>query len=483
MREIRCVFIIFILSSTQLLGQTWLEEQISAEEFQSDVILAWEVLNEAHSGLYRYTDSLHFAEILGRTLQVEDSLPMHQAYFEMANLIQAARDGHTYVLPNDQQDRDLMTQKRFLPFTFKILDDQVFVNQNFSRSEIYRGDQVVAIDGKPVNGLVETLRSYMTTDGFSVTAKDRLLEGQFWWYYGLHFGFKESHHIVVLHEGKRRAYVVEAVSYVDRNLMLHSWRDDRNDAPIHWHMEGDVGYLRVSRFFAMSQRFYSKQLYLAFKYFDEQRAKDLVLDIRGNGGGREGFENQLFSYFPNSLYRKYDEVSMRNVRSDHYDVYKHRFSKKMADIVYKTVEFEQREGEWHRRERFSSSFAEPKYMFRGDVYLLIDGEVFSSAADFAAMAADYGTRFILIGEETAGGYQGNTSGYFYELVLPHTGFIVNVPRINFDLNVRNQLHQGGVQPDYPVKTTKDDFLSNTDAPLQFALDLIKRELIGEHEDR
>ena len=483
MRVSFCVFVFCILSSTHALGQSWVDQKISADAFHADVNLAWEVLNESHSGLYRYTDSLYFTEILQKTIQVEDSLPMHQAYFEISNLIQAARDGHTYVLLNAEQDRDLMTQKRFLPFTFKILDDKVFVNQNFSRSEIFRGDQIVAVDGKPVNGLIETLRSYMTTDGFSIAPKDRLLEGQFWWYYGLHFGFKESHHLVVLHKGKRRAYVVESVSYADRNSILHNWRDDRNSTPIHWHMEEDVGYLRVSRFFDMSQRFYSKQLHLAFKYFREHGVKNLVLDIRGNGGGREGFENQLLSYFPNSLCRKYDKVSMRNVRSEHYDVYMHRLSKKVADLLYKTVEFEQRGGEWHRRERFSSSFAEPKYMFNGNVYLLIDGEVFSSAADFAAMAGDYGTRFVLIGEETAGGYQGNTSGYFYELLLPNTGFIVNVPRINFDLNVRNKLHQGGVHPDYPVKTTRQDFLSNTDASLQFALDLIQRDLIGEHEER
>ncbi|MGB0424821.1 MAG: hypothetical protein ACPGED_10870, partial [Flavobacteriales bacterium] len=111
-------------------------------------------------------------------------------------------------------------------------------------------------------------------------------------------------------------------------------------------------------------------------------------------------------------------------------------------------------------------------------YILIDGEVFSSAADFAAMAADYGNSCILIGEETAGGYQGNTSGYFYTLKLPNTEFKVEIPRIDFNLRVRNHMHQGGVQPDIVVPDHLAAFIEGGDYQLQFVLDLIKKGIAG-----
>ena len=470
-------FLVLLLLSFVSVAQKkdWTKDKLSADEYRSDLMLLWEVMNESHPGLYRYTDSIHFQEKFELSKQISDSIPMHAAFYEFASFIQVARDGHTYIVPNDKQDNELISRKRFLPFTFKIIEDEVFIDQNFSTSSLKKGDKVNAIDGKPIMNLLITLRKYMTTDGFSVSAKNDLLEGQFWWYYGLHFGFKQDHHLVFINEqGQRMAEKVKAISYSDRQLMLHSWMANTSDSAVEFSVMDGVAYLKVSRFHGEAKQKYLKSLKLAFSTFRDAGCSHLVLDVRGNGGGREGFENALLSYLDHDLDQKYDEVCMKNISSSHYKYLDHSFQSRIEDCIYRFFEFTKNGDKWERRERFSSSWLMPDEAFSGTTYVLIDGEVFSSAADFAAMVSDYGNSCVLIGEETAGGYQGNTSGYFYTLRLPNSGFKVEIPRIDFNLKVRNHMHQGGVQPDIQVPDHLGTFIEGGDYQLQFVLDLIKK---------
>ncbi|MEO0405685.1 MAG: hypothetical protein AAF193_12510, partial [Bacteroidota bacterium] len=59
-----------------------------------------------------------------------------------------------------------------------------------------------------------------------------------------------------------------------------------------------------------------------------------------------------------------------------------------------------------------------------------------------------------------------------------SGFKVQIPRINFDLNVRNNLHMGGVKPNFEVSSTIEDFVQNIDTQMEFVLELISAELLG-----
>ena len=72
----------------------------------------------------------------------------------------------------------------------------------------------------------------------------------------------------------------------------------------------------------------------------------------------------------------------------------------------------------------------------------------------------------LVGEEACGGYQGHTSGYYYQVELPNTKFVVNLPRIWFGLNVKGD-HNGGVLPD--VVIIPRSMRENRDVVLDFVL--------------
>ena len=86
---------------------------------------------------------------------------------------------------------------------------------------------------------------------------------------------------------------------------------------------------------------------------------------------------------------------------------------------------------------------------------------------------DLGT---FVGEETGGGYYGNTSGYGQELTLPHSKIMIDIPALRFEMNVEQKLPFGrGVIPDHEIIPTFEQYLNNVNAPLQYILEQIENE--------
>jgi hypothetical protein len=83
-----------------------------------------------------------------------------------------------------------------------------------------------------------------------------------------------------------------------------------------------------------------------------------------------------------------------------------------------------------------------------------------------------------IGEEIGGGYYGNTSGFPYNVYLPHTKIVLVIPVVAYYLSVRGYAHADqGVMPDYPVQSTIEDLLAGKDNEMSLALSLARGETL------
>jgi hypothetical protein len=109
-------------------------------------------------------------------------------------------------------------------------------------------------------------------------------------------------------------------------------------------------------------------------------------------------------------------------------------------------------------------------VFAGRAWVLTDGGTFSTAAEFCAVARSLG-RATFVGQESGGTYEGNTSGTFVILTLPHSGVRVVIPLVRYSLAVKPAPRPGrGVPPDHAVPSAAD----SGDAVLDEALRLIGR---------
>jgi C-terminal processing protease CtpA/Prc len=111
--------------------------------------------------------------------------------------------------------------------------------------------------------------------------------------------------------------------------------------------------------------------------------------------------------------------------------------------------------------------------FKGKVCLLINGRTFSTAADVASIFRS-NKRSIIIGSETGGGYEGNTSGASERVELNNSHIKIQIPRWYYENAVAPapQLHRGTI-PDYAVKKKPTDLFDNSKDPeLDLALKML-----------
>ncbi len=113
-----------------------------------------------------------------------------------------------------------------------------------------------------------------------------------------------------------------------------------------------------------------------------------------------------------------------------------------------------------------------KHSFDGEALVLIDGWTFSTAADVATVA-HHNSLATFLGEETGGGYDGNTSGMTEQRSMPNSGIAYSVPKWMYTTANLGHSHFGlGVPPDHALRATVEEALAGRDPGVERVLELI-----------
>jgi C-terminal processing protease CtpA/Prc len=92
--------------------------------------------------------------------------------------------------------------------------------------------------------------------------------------------------------------------------------------------------------------------------------------------------------------------------------------------------------------------------FDGQVYILTGGNSFSATCLFAG-ALKGQSNIELVGEETGGGYYGNTAWMIPDVTLPVTKVRFRLPRYRLVIDRNRQKDGRGILPDIPALPTVD----------------------------
>ncbi len=217
----------------------------------------------------------------------------------------------------------------------------------------------------------------------------------------------------------------------------------------------------------------------SFRSIRENSIKELVIDVSKNSGGSEGNEGLLYSYFGNN-YQKYKKVRAKTQKA----ILDNGIDK---PITLKAFGFWERiftnkkmkDGSLARKEGIGRGLMaykrEPDYKFSGKTYVIISPITYSGGSEFSNMmyTNDLAT---FVGQETGGGYWGNTSGYSQELVLPNSKIEIGIPALQFVMNVEPKLPFGrGVIPHYEVVPTFEQYINGENASLTYILEQLEND--------
>src|SRR6266404_4477353 len=373
-------------------------EALPPAETQADFDLIRKSLEEAHSGLYRYSSKPE----MDRAFAAERSKlsrPLTKAEF-MAVLIETLaqiRCGHTGLTPDEETQKELAGARMF-PLRIMIEGRRLMVQSNDTPDDrtISPGMEILEINGRKPADILNRILPKLAADGDIETGKRVRLQrsfGQNYWLF-----VEKTEEITV------RARDAAGTTVTSKMLGVEDSDRKKNltHNPLNAELQASIGKLQwTSENLAM--RFlkdpeiaeihiggfggskYPQWMEDTFRTLREKGTRALIIDLRGNGGGADMYGAMLVSYLTDKPFRYFDHIDVKTInpsfkehsdwRADREGQLRERLEPNPAGGYFVTVKghpgvAEQQPG---------------KYPFLGQVLVLIDGGTFSTAADFCAV--------------------------------------------------------------------------------------------------
>lgn len=432
-------------------------------------------LSIKHPGFYRYTAKPVFKKLIDSTLaSITDSLTEIEIYRKTKPLVAQIGCLHTGIRLSNDVQHYLDKSSTLVPVeVFIDEDNRVFITRNLSGNQyLTPGSELKAINSRPIDEVIQTLFRAMPSDGYNLSEKRLLINHRFAFWYQTMVDVEDRYTLTLFRDGQTLDYEVcgvTAEAFPSLNSLEHNYKK-----ALGFEVKDGTGFLTIHSFahsnIRRSRQHFRKFIKNAFIELKEQKIKNLVIDLRYNTGGTDANAAYLATYLFDKPFRYWDRIEITGPVA--------RYMNGAVKFFYCKPTQRDSMYLWTRC-RFTREFdfyetQQPaKNHFEGQVYLLTNGFCMSSCSDFIAVTT-YNLKAKTIGQETGGGYQGNTSGIMPTVRLPH-GLLITIPLNKYTNAVDPFKNIGrGTMPDYRVTPTLENWMLKKDAEMEKALELINR---------
>lgn len=387
-------------------------------------------------------------------------------------------EGHLGVQLSEAMSQHYRDAPRF-PLDLLWTEQGAFVLAGYGEAAVVpRGARLISVDGVGEADLLSEMVAVTPHDGAIRTGTMRDISGRGFASILYRLRGSQSRFQVVL-DGPtgRTERDLAAVARIARPAE----GDDPSPQPTLEWLDDHTAYLNVPTFSNARLRAvgatFPEAIHAVFAQLDQRETKDLILDLRENGGGSEPNESILFSYLVEKPLRKYAAVEARGRHIAVTSLSGKRFETDVFDDEDESQQLPIGQSRLTRRNTpphgLMSRWTTFTPVFQGRLVVLVGGNTFSGGAELASMLR-HTQRAVFVGEEVGGADDGNTSGYRWTIQLPNSGMKLTVPLLQFRMAWSSQPGRG-VLPDCPAPPEALHFGERRDRAWRIAAALLEQD--------
>ncbi|AQG79158.1 hypothetical protein AWR27_07375 [Spirosoma montaniterrae] len=453
-------------------------------------------LEEGHGGLYYFIDKATFArqcDSIGKTFR--EGITVDGYYLKLRYLLTLLRYGHSRInLPGEGEPNywlnNLKKDRRYLPLQLMVIDQKLYVLGDCSEEQrVSRGAEILSINGKPARQLLDSMARYIPADGINQTFKTYFL----YKYYYLHFLYNmlypnEMEFSLRLAGQPKpvrvKAQLPSAMEKAHKMLTGKSLSHFENPTQYKAVVAPQTAYLKVGSFYkGFIENFgvrFETFVDSAFRDMNSRSTQHLIIDLRDNEGGSDGYSEKLLAHItPSPILPGQMVVPSKTFPFQQYAI---NLSDDIKGYIADPAEFLRDDKTLFIKQKYldmmGATILPTKDRFTGQIVVLINEGVFSAGAGFVEKLYKYrqttGQKITFVGEELGSDiYAGILcAGQSYIIKLPNSAITVDMPFLCWGEFTKK--YPAKRLPDYRVLPTITGLLQGHDEVLQFVLDRISK---------
>ena len=461
------------------------DKKYPKEILQEDYTLLRNILEKKHPSLYWYTskDSMDYYFEEGYRNIADSMTELQFGWKVLAPLTNKIHCGHTSFSMSRGWER-FIKNKRIpsFPLYLKIWKDTMVVIANLNKKDsvIKKGMLITSINGIRNRELLKKMFGYLSEDGYEDNVNYIRLSTSFPFFHRNIFGIYKTYSVQYIdssgHERKTNISLYTAPADTLKKIknfppikQKHFTRKDKLENTRSLKLDTNMALMTLNSFAKGHLQSFFQQ---SFSSIRKKKIKNLVIDLRANGGGEITNSAALTKYIRNTPFIVADSaVAVSNSFAPYTKYIKSGFFDNLGLLLFTK---RGQDGRYHFG-YWENHLLKPKGKnhFEGNVYVLTNGLTFSASSLFCN-AVKGQNNVTLVGENTGGGWHGNAGIMIPDIILPNTKLRVRLPLFRLVQYHHVPKTGTGVVPDIYVGPTVESSRNNVDRKMEVVKELIKK---------
>ena len=420
---------------------------LTAAQVEQDISIARDAYERIHPGYTRYTNEAELTaawEAVVERVRQRNGITLGDFYLEVQKVLTLIRCDHTKAELPTAMSNDRNVTPVYLPFHWTLIENRAIVTVS-GKTSLQRGDEILAIDGRPISEMIAEVEPFIPVDGYADWAKRAGISESLEFRGGAidHFGAllwdinPKATLKVADKSGGNREVVTDRVTFKEWTALNEDAADkissNFKDGVKFSRIGDNAGYLRIDTFVNYRDPVKPAKLYdPVFNAMREEGRDTLILDLRNNGGGSFDAQSALTAYLFNKPVTANSDARVKTLNHKGLEGYLWTWDSRA--INPNRLGFRKNDDGSYSMRPFVEEALKPikpnKRAFTGRVIALTSDSNSSASTSQLTLLKATG-RATLVGSRTGGSPDGPTGGLQFTVTLPESGIKTRLPMIRY----------------------------------------------------